>query len=154
MAESVSIEVSQTQVDLDSFSSSLELIPSLEGIEEKPERPGEPCSLSIPKLEPLDLGEEFKFENFPFLKYPEEFISEKRRGIQESTTETELKCDVVPILVLLEPRAIESEHSIIQNGTDNVDFSQSMDNSGDLFISPFISILETISWDILGVVCM
>jgi len=84
----VSIEVSQTQVDLDSFSSSLEPIPSLEGIEEKPERPGELCSLSIPKLEPLDLGEEFKFENFPFLKYPEEFISEKRRGIQESTTET------------------------------------------------------------------
>ena len=41
-------------------------------------------------------------------------------------------------------KAIESELPIIQCGAGNVDFSQSKDNSGDLSIFPFISMLEPV----------
>src|SRR5260370_42602245 len=101
---------------LGDFPLSHEPIPSLEGIEEKSEHSEELCYFNPPKLESLELGEEFKFDNFLFLKYPEEFISEKHRGIHESITETEteLKCDVACISALLGPKAIESELPIIQ----------------------------------------
>jgi len=129
---------------LGDFPLSHEPIPSLEGIEEKSEHSEELCNFNPPKLELLELGEEFKFDDFLFLKYPEEFISEKRRGIHESITETELKSDIACISALSGPKAIESELPIIQRGASNVDFSQSKDNSGDLFIFPFISMLEPI----------
>ena len=129
---------------LGDFPLSHEPIPSLEGIEEKLEHSEELCNFNPPKLESLELGEEFKFDDFLFLKYPEEFISEKHRGIHESITETELKCDVACVSALSGPKAIELELPIIQCGAGNIDFSQSKDNSGDLFIFPFISMLEPI----------
>src|SRR5260370_13396741 len=110
MAESVSMEVTQTQGVMGDFPSSFEPITSL-GIERKSENPEEPCSLSPPKLESLDLGEDFKFDDFPFLKYPRDIISEKSEGFQESITES--KCVKACISAVSEPRAIESEQSII-----------------------------------------
>src|SRR5260370_30650686 len=48
------------------------------------------------------------------------------------------------LVLLLAPSELRIElgHSVIQKCPDNFEFSQSKDNSGNLFASPFISILE------------